>query len=90
MARALNTTKHDGEPVDCIFIDDPIQSMDSINVLSLIDLFRNISYRLDKQLIVSTHDENFHELLKRKIPSSVFGAKYLKLASFGKVAVDLN
>ena len=88
LARALNTKDDKGEPVDCIFIDDPIQSMDSINVLGLIDLFRNISYRFNKQLIISTHDENFHELLKRKIPTDVFGSKYLKLETFGKVVVD--
>ena len=87
LARALNAKNKD-EPVDCIFIDDPIQSMDSINVLGLIDLFRNLSYQFDKQLIISTHDENFHELLKKKIPTDVFGAKYLKLESFGKVVVD--
>lgn len=88
LARALTTTDNDGKPVDCIFIDDPIQSMDSINVLSLIDLFRNISSRLGKQLIIATHDENFHELLKKKIPPNIFKAKYLHLASFGKVAYD--
>ncbi|MFT5117372.1 MAG: exonuclease SbcC, partial [Kiritimatiellia bacterium] len=88
LARALTTTNAEGKPVDCIFIDDPIQSMDSINVLSLIDLFRNISTRLNKQLIISTHDENFHELLKKKIPPGIFKAKYLHLASFGKVAYD--
>jgi len=88
LARALTATDDEGHPVNCIFIDDPIQSMDSINVLSLIDLFRNFSVRFGKQLIISTHDENFHELLKKKIPPNIFKAKYLSLASFGKVVED--
>jgi len=88
LARALTATDNKGNPVNCIFIDDPIQSMDSINVLSLIDLFRNFSVRFGKQLIISTHDENFHELLKKKIPPNIFKAKYLSLASFGRVVED--
>ena len=73
--------------VDCIFIDDPIQSMDSINILSTIDLFRSIVVNLGKQIILSTHDENFQNLLKKKIPDDLFPAKYLELETFGKVKV---
>jgi len=86
LARALKTknpvTK---EPIDCIFIDDPIQSMDSINILSFIDLFRGIITSLGKQLIVSTHEENFHLLLKKKIPKELFKSKYIEFETFGKV-----
>ncbi len=88
LAQALTTKDDNGEDVDCIFIDDPVQSVDSINSLSLIDLMRAICMQFDKQIIVSTHDENFHELLKKKIPPGVLPAKYLKLASFGKVVDD--
>lgn len=89
LAKALNTRNNDGNIVDCIFIDDPIQSMDAINILSVIDLLRNISVRFNKQLIISTHDENFHELLKKKIPCNLFRSKFLRLESFGKVSTDL-
>ena len=88
LAKALNTKDYDGNDTHCIFIDDPVQSMDSINVLSVIDLFRNIAFKFDKQLIISTHDENFHGLLKKKIPPHLFKSKFLKLESFGKVAID--
>lgn len=88
LAKALNTKDYDGNNTHCIFIDDPVQSMDSINVLSVIDLFRNIAFKFDKQLIISTHDENFHGLLKKKIPPHLFKSKFLKLESFGKVAVE--
>ena len=88
LAQALTTKDNDGNDVDCIFIDDPVQSVDSINSLSFIDLMRALCLRFDKQIIVSTHDENFHELMKKKIPPGVLPAKYLKLASFGKVVDD--
>lgn len=88
LARALTLTDNEGNPVNCIFIDDPVQSIDSINTLSLIDLFRMIAIKFDKQIIVTTHDENFHELLKKKMPTALFPSKYLRLESFGKVAVD--
>jgi exonuclease SbcC len=86
LAGALHAKDDDGNPLDVIMIDDPIQSMDSINVLATIDLLRSISVRFDKQIIISTHDENFFGLLQRKIPSEVLGSKFLKLEKFGVVA----
>lgn len=85
LARALKTKDDKGQPVDCIFIDDPIQSMDSINILSFIDLFRGLTLSLDKQLIVSTHEENFHLLLQKKIPSGLFKSTFIEFETFGKV-----
>jgi DNA repair protein SbcC/Rad50 len=80
LASALNSNEY-----DCIFIDDPIQSLDSINVLSTIDLLRSIVINEDKQIILSTHDENFHNLFKKKIPDNIFKSKFLELETFGKV-----
>lgn len=84
LARALHV-QHEEKPVETILIDDPIHSMDSINVLSTIDLLRNIAVRFDRQIILSTHDENFFELLKIKLPSETYESKFIKLESFGKV-----
>lgn len=86
LANALHAKDAKGDSLDVILIDDPIQSMDSINVLAVIDLLRNISLRFDKQIIISTHDENFFDLLKLKIPTEVFGSKFLQLESFGVVS----
>jgi hypothetical protein len=88
LARALNAKSPSGQPLDLILIDDPIHSMDSINVLSTIDLLRGIALNHDKQIVISTHDENFYELLKRKVPTGLCGSKFLKLKSFGRVEVD--
>jgi exonuclease SbcC len=89
LANALHAKDDDGNSVDVIMIDDPIQSMDSINVLATIDLLRSICVQFKKQIIISTHDENFFGLLQRKIPSEVFGSKFLKLEKFG-VAVPVE
>ncbi|MGD1451486.1 hypothetical protein [Vibrio harveyi] len=83
MARALNSEDYNGKPVDCILIDDPVQSMDSINVLSVIDLFRNLAVMFNKQIIISTHDERFFKLFKAKAPKNI--SKFFELESHGKV-----
>ena len=80
LASALNS-----EDYGCIFIDDPVQSMDSINILSTIDLLRSIVVKYSKQVILSTHDRNFYNLLQKKIPSELFKSKFLELESFGKL-----
>lgn len=85
LANALHAKDNNKKPIDVILIDDPIQSMDSINVLSTIDLLRSICSKFDKQIIISTHDENFFGLLQRKIPTEIFGSKFLQLEKFGVV-----
>jgi len=86
LAKALNAKDDNGNDVNCIFIDDPIQSMDSINILATIDLLRSLVANYDKQIILSTHDENFHRLLEKKIPREYFDSKFIELETFGKVA----
>lgn len=85
LASALHATDDKGDPIDVVMIDDPIQSMDSINILSTIDLLRSICLQFNKQVIISTHDENFFGLLQRKIPVEILGAKFLQLEKFGVV-----
>ncbi len=52
-------------PLDSVLLDDPLQSLDDINLLGLVDLLRRTSQR--RQLIVSTHDSRFASLLERKL-----------------------
>ena len=51
-----------------IYIDDPVQSMDDINMVSFIDLLRalNASNSVNKNFVIGTHDDNFSKLLKIK------------------------
>ena len=46
-------------------LDDPVQSLDDVNLLSLADLLRTVRGR--RQVVVSTHDEVLAELLIRKL-----------------------
>jgi exonuclease SbcC len=52
-------------PLSAAILDDPLQSLDDINLLGLVDLFRQTKNR--RQLFVSTHDEHFGDLLARKL-----------------------
>jgi hypothetical protein len=52
-------------PLKIAILDDPLQSLDDINLLGLIDLLRRAKER--RQLLLSTHDERFRRLLERKL-----------------------
>lgn len=59
-------TRKDNE-LDQIFLDDPIQNMDDYNILAVIDIFRVITNnKINKTLVISTHDQNFKKLLAIK------------------------
>ena len=55
-------------PLSVAILDDPLQSLDDINLLGLVDLLRRIKDR--RQLFVSTHDGRFGSLLSRKLRPS--------------------
>jgi DNA repair exonuclease SbcCD ATPase subunit len=48
-----------------VMLDDPLQSLDSINLLGLVDVLRRFSEH--RQLIVSTHEPRLLGLLQRKL-----------------------
>lgn len=52
-------------PVRAAILDDPLQSLDDLNLLGVVDLFRRL--RQHRQLLVSTHDERFAQLMRRKL-----------------------
>lgn len=52
-------------PLESAILDDPLQSLDDINLLGLIDLLRRTKDQ--RQLFVSTHDIRFGNLLARKL-----------------------
>jgi DNA repair exonuclease SbcCD ATPase subunit len=82
LAKALQNS---APKLKTIFIDDPIQHLDSINILSFIDLMRIIIEQEKRQLIITTHDESFFNLVQKKMPSDIFNTKYLELISVGKL-----
>jgi DNA repair exonuclease SbcCD ATPase subunit len=54
-------------PLQAAMLDDPLQSLDDINLLGVIDLLRRTKDA--RQLIVSTHDSRFGDLMIRKLRS---------------------
>jgi DNA repair exonuclease SbcCD ATPase subunit len=46
-------------------LDDPLQSLDSLNLLGLVDVLRR--FRAHRQIIVSTHEDRLIGLLQRKL-----------------------
>ena len=46
-------------------LDDPLQSLDDVNLLGLVDTLRRT--KALRQLVVSTHDRRFTNLLQRKL-----------------------
>lgn len=52
-------------PLESAILDDPLQSLDDVNLLGLIDLLRRTKQH--RQLFISTHDPRFGALLERKL-----------------------
>ena len=61
---ALNLSIAD-PPLKVVALDDPLQSLDNVNLLGLSDLLRR--FRGRRQIILSTHDVRLASLLERKL-----------------------
>lgn len=68
-----------------IFIDDPIQHLDGINLLSFIDVLRTITTDFGRQIVISTHNEQFYKLLKVKMDERYYPSKFIELTSTGTI-----
>jgi DNA repair exonuclease SbcCD ATPase subunit len=60
-------------PLSFLLLDDPLQSMDVISALGFADLCRRL--RSERQLILTTHDRRWAELLVRKLRPRVPGTR---------------
>lgn len=61
--------KQNWSPLQLVGMDDPVQNMDDLNVLALVDLIRMLVPRQNterRQFIISTHDPSFYELMIKK------------------------
>lgn len=63
--------------LDCIFMDDPIQNMDDINVNNFVDIVRNIVRTTNKQFFISTHDKRIFDFMKNKFGDDVQTFKFI-------------
>lgn len=70
--------------LDVLWLDDPIQNLDDINILSFIDFIRGLidSSGRKKQVFLSTHDERFYDLIMNKFQG--YNVKSHKFFSYGK------
>lgn len=51
--------------LDVTILDDPLQNLDTINLLGLVDVLRR--FKKHKQIFISTHDPRLKGLLERKL-----------------------
>jgi DNA repair exonuclease SbcCD ATPase subunit len=70
-------------PMQAVMLDDPLQSLDDVNLLGLIDLLRRSKDQ--RQLLVSTHDLRFGRLLARKLRpvSDLQRTRLIELSAWG-------
>ena len=71
--------------LNTIFMDDPVHHMDSINVLSFIDILRTLTSDFDRQIVITTHNENLFKLMEQKLDPDYCNSKFIQLDSHGKV-----
>lgn len=71
-----------------LFIDDPIGHFDDLNVLSFIDVLRTIISKTEWQIIISTHEKNFYEMMKVKLNPNYYNSKFFRFYDEGKLVVD--
>lgn len=87
MGGALSTVN---PKLHTIFIDDPVGHFDEMNVLSFVDILRTIVSTTDWQIVISTHEERFFELLKVKLNPTYYNSKFLKFKEEGCIEEDLT
>jgi DNA repair exonuclease SbcCD ATPase subunit len=77
-------------PLQVVALDDPLQSLDTVNLLGLADLLRRV--RASRQVIVSTHDERLAELLALKLRPVVLGdrTRIVRLDAWTRTGPDVD
>lgn len=69
-----------------IFMDDPIQNMDDININNFVDILRNIIKKTNKQIFISTHDERIYNFIRNKFSMCV---QTFEFKDYGKIRTEL-
>lgn len=74
------------ENFSCILIDDPVQTMDDLNIASLVELLRN-EFK-DYQMIMSTHEEDFSRFIRYKYEKYNLVTKRHKLNEMSWLGIE--
>lgn len=61
--------------LDTLLLDDPLQNLDDVHLLGLVDVLRHVRGR--RQLVVTAHDRSFARLLARKLRATSPGEAVL-------------
>lgn len=78
IALTLALNKVYGEKsIDLIMIDDPVQTMDEINIASLTEILRN-EFK-EKQIIMSTHEEEVSRYIRYKFAKYNLNTKRINI-----------
>jgi exonuclease SbcC len=77
-------------PLDAVLLDDPLQSLDEVNLLGVVDLLRR--FKASRQLLISTHDRRFAALLQRKLRSTTpsEALAIVRLSDWGRVGPSVQ
>lgn len=71
--------------IQTICVDDPIGHFDDMNILGFTDMIRSILETKKCQIIMSTHDEKIFQIMERKLSSTYYNSKFIKLTESGAV-----
>ncbi|GAA0496924.1 hypothetical protein GCM10008986_24860 [Salinibacillus aidingensis] len=63
---SLNTT-HSWSDLKILGIDDPFQNLDDVNIYSFVDVIGTLINRNQKQIFLSTHNNDFFKLINSKL-----------------------
>ncbi len=77
-------------PFKCYFMDDPIQSMDDLNILSFVDLLRgeyNAKDSFFDQLFITTCNEDLEDLFGHKMNTFDVNLCHLHFESYGDFVI---
>lgn len=85
----LGTALENTDKLNVILMDDPIQHLDSLNELSFIDLLRIIAFQLNKQVIFSTHSQQFFKLCKQKLNPKYYPSRFIELTNVDDAVKEL-
>lgn len=78
IALALTLNKiYAPDSFQCIMIDDPIQTMDELNISSFVEMLRNDFS--EYQFIISTHEDNFSDYVRYKYEKYNLPNKYITI-----------
>ncbi|MFZ3197589.1 AAA family ATPase (plasmid) [Bacillus mycoides] len=80
--------KQKWSPLQLIGMDDPIQSVDEVNIISFIDLMRLFVEKHKKQIIISTHDQSFYKLILKKF--RYYNLATIEYKAYGDKGPTLN